>query len=158
GIDPITKLPASILTLPDTLDNRKIYNQVNPDDPKNSLVGAYVVGDGIVPGTRLLRRGNLDKLEFVLTNTALTPNAVLSVTFHGKKPAGAQPPTMLLNGFGSGGGPQVTVTFDDGTSVSFFAFPASFTGGTRVAQGDVSGDGFPDIIVGAGPGGAPQVN
>src|SRR5262249_5313098 len=78
--------------------------------------------------------------------------------FQGKKPTGAQPPTLLVTGFGSGGGPQVSATFDDGTSVSFFAFPVSFTGGTRVAQGDVSGDGFPDIGVGAGPGGAPQVN
>ncbi|MDX2131861.1 MAG: hypothetical protein SFY69_07405 [Planctomycetota bacterium] len=37
---------------------------------------------------------------------------------------------------------------------SFFAYDTSFTGGVRVATGDVSGDGIDDIIVGTGPGSA----
>jgi len=41
---------------------------------------------------------------------------------------------------------------------SFLAFAQSFTGGVRVALADVNGDGTPDIIAGAGPGGGSQVN
>ena len=65
----------------------------------------------------------------------------------------------IVTGAGQGGGPSVKVF--DGTSNtllrSFFAYDASFTGGVRVAAGDVNGDGFADIITGAGPGGGPHV-
>jgi hypothetical protein len=40
---------------------------------------------------------------------------------------------------------------------SFYAFDPSFNGGVRVAVGDTTCDGIPDIIVAAGPGSAPEV-
>ena len=60
---------------------------------------------------------------------------------------------------GPGGGPQVNVY--DGTSLqlvhSFYAYNAAFDDGIFVAVGDVNGDGYADIITGAGQGGGPHV-
>jgi autotransporter-associated beta strand protein len=68
--------------------------------------------------------------------------------------------TILVSGADAGGLPQVTVYNAQTMQLvtSFWAFPGVFTGGVRVAVGDVNGDGVPDIICGAGPGGGPQVN
>lgn len=40
---------------------------------------------------------------------------------------------------------------------SFYAYDPSFTGGVSVGAGDFNGDGRPDIVTGAGIGGAPHV-
>jgi hypothetical protein len=41
--------------------------------------------------------------------------------------------------------------------LSFFPYNPAFTGAVRMAMGDVNGDGVPDIITVAGPGGGPNV-
>jgi hypothetical protein len=65
----------------------------------------------------------------------------------------------IICGGDAGGGPHVTVFSGRDRTImySFFAFEMDFTGGVRVAGGDVNGDGFADIITGAGPGGGPHV-
>jgi hypothetical protein len=67
----------------------------------------------------------------------------------------------LITGAGPGGAPNVRI-FDassQGTTPvrSIVAYDPSFKGGVFVAAGDVNGDGFDDIITGAGAGGAPHV-
>ena len=71
----------------------------------------------------------------------------------------------LIVASGIGGGPRVAIY--DGKTVrqsapvklvpDFFLFESEQRGGAFVAAGDLNGDGFADIIGGAGPGGGPRV-
>jgi len=67
----------------------------------------------------------------------------------------------LIVGAAAGGGPRVRVfngaTKFKTTLFDFFAFNSRFRGGVSVAGDDFNGDGFADIVVGAGPGGGPAV-
>ena len=68
----------------------------------------------------------------------------------------------VITGPGEGGEPRVRVFNVDGGNVSelisFYAYdPAWFRGGVHVAAADTTGDGFAEVITGAGPGGGPHV-
>jgi hypothetical protein len=65
----------------------------------------------------------------------------------------------IITGTDVGGQPLVKVFSgaDGSLLASFMADSSSFTGGVRVAAGDVNGDGHADIIAAAGPGGMPWV-
>jgi hypothetical protein len=64
----------------------------------------------------------------------------------------------FATGADAGGGPHVKVFNGDGSlRFSFLAYEATFTGGVRVALGDVTGDSVPDIITAPGPGHVPLV-
>jgi hypothetical protein len=67
--------------------------------------------------------------------------------------------TDIIIGADAGGGPNVKVFNgkDGSVLLNFFAYDPSFTGGVRVAAGDVDGDGRADLICGAGAGGGPNV-
>lgn len=68
---------------------------------------------------------------------------------HGPKAAEA-----VVVGADAGSDPRVQVVDPDGNITrDFLAFDAGFTGGVRVAKGDVNGDGTADIIAAMGPGG-----
>lgn len=66
----------------------------------------------------------------------------------------------IVTGAGAGGAPHVRV-FDgatQGSLASFFAYSVGFTGGVRVAAGDVNGDGLADVVTGPGSGMAASVS
>lgn len=72
----------------------------------------------------------------------------------------------IVTGPGSSGGPRIRVfSLDSSTGLfnpavgDFFAFSddPNYSGGARVAVGDMDGDGVADIIVTPGPGGGPRV-
>ena len=69
--------------------------------------------------------------------------------------------TDLVTGVGVGGGPHIKVwNLTSGIAqpvASFFAFESAFTGGLYLGVGNLNGDAYADIIVGAGPGGGPRV-
>ena len=64
----------------------------------------------------------------------------------------------LVTGSGTGSSHvKVFSGVDNAELRSFLAFDPAFTGGVYVAAGDVDGDGFADVVVGADSGGAPHV-
>ncbi|MCA9068952.1 MAG: VCBS repeat-containing protein, partial [Planctomycetaceae bacterium] len=65
----------------------------------------------------------------------------------------------IITGADQGGGPHVRAfSGADGSLLfDFFAYGPMFTGGVRVAAGDINGDDRPDIVTGAGPSGGPHV-
>jgi hypothetical protein len=70
----------------------------------------------------------------------------------------APPLRWFAAGAGPGGGPHVKVYDAAGTArLSFLAYDPAFRGGVTVALGDVTGDGVPEVVTGAGPGGGPHV-
>jgi hypothetical protein len=99
------------------------------------------------------------KLELLNLEARLTPSTAQPII-----PGQGSLNDFTAIGADSGGGPLVTVTFRGVTAlgvppsyISFFAYDPSFTGGVRVALGDVNGDGNRDIITAAGPSGSPHI-
>src|SRR5262249_55859750 len=67
-------------------------------------------------------------------------------------------PGITVVGEDGGDGSQVRVFAANGNLLAnFAAFNSNFRGGVRTAVGDVNGDGIPDVIVAAGPGGGPNL-
>lgn len=60
---------------------------------------------------------------------------------------------------GPSGGPRVSIFSGANATIllDFFAYNTSFSGGVFVASGDVTGDGVPDLVTGAGATGGPHV-
>jgi RHS repeat-associated protein len=111
-------------------------------------------GPGGGPHVRAIRADGSDRASFFAFTPAFTGGVSLAAAdFYDDGT------DDIVAGAGPGGGPHVRIF--DGTTGSelfgTFAFAPSFTGGVTVAAGDVTGDGRPDLVVAAGPGGGPHV-
>ncbi|MFL5338557.1 MAG: FG-GAP-like repeat-containing protein [Gemmataceae bacterium] len=97
----------------------------------------------------------------VITAADLAAQLGSTVTVHNDRPfvLSTTHSDLVVVGADAGGAPIIHV-FDAACGNELFeglVFGADFTGGVRTAVGDVNGDGIPDIIVAAGPGGGPHV-
>ena len=129
--------------------------------------GALAAGglDGIAVGSGAGSAGGKIAVQIDLTSEASRVVSGLAADFKAPSSVALGDVTGdgradLIVGAGSGGLPSVKV-FDGATGaleLTFEAYGALFRGGVRVAVGDVDGDGKPELITGAGPGGGPQVN
>lgn len=65
----------------------------------------------------------------------------------------------IVTGTENGGGPHIRIFNHDGVLINpgFFAYGKEFRGGVHVTIGDLNGDGWYEIIAGAGYGGGPHV-
>lgn len=65
----------------------------------------------------------------------------------------------IVTGTENGGGAQIRIFNKDGVLIhpGFFAYDKDFRGGVNVAIGDLNGDGWNEVIAGAGVGGGPHV-
>lgn len=65
----------------------------------------------------------------------------------------------IVTGTKNGGGPEIKIFNHRGEVINpgFFAYGAGFKGGVNVGVGDLNGDGWQEIIAGAGYGGGPHI-
>lgn len=88
-----------------------------------------------------------DGNDVVLTVTAVSPYTA---------PPGTLLPTQVT-GVDYGGGSVVQINYNNGSSFCFYAYSPAYTGGVRVALGDINGDGIDELITGTGIGGGPHI-
>jgi hypothetical protein len=143
------------------------FNDTNPFGVLTDFSATIAWGDGTTTGGTVTGTGVTNAVSG--THTYQTSGTfTFTVTIHDAGGSNlvltgtatiTAAPDVIATGSDVGGGPEVKV-FNSTThalQADFYAFPATFTGGVRVAVGDVNGDGVPDVIVAAGIGGMAEI-
>ncbi|MFO0935769.1 MAG: FG-GAP-like repeat-containing protein [Gemmataceae bacterium] len=107
---------------------------------------AYIIPGGIYVDALLTYPVTVHQTRTTTTNTTTTTDVT-------------QSDGLRLRAVGvDGGEPRVRAFAPEGTpAVDDLVFETKFTGGVRVATGDVTGDGIDDVFAAAGIGGGPRV-
>jgi hypothetical protein len=109
---------------------------------------------------------NPDHRDFVADLTQISRSQILNWDFLLKETSGdfnGDGRADIMTGTGFGGAAHIRVfSFPEGAVnpielFNFFAFDPAFIGGVRIAACDLNGDGVPDIVAAAGPGGGSHV-
>jgi streptogramin lyase len=110
---------------------------------------------------RITPAGNVAEFPTISSSQGITagPNGNMWFTEGTANIGEALLPHYIVSGSDSGMPPVVNVynAFTGTLRFTIRPFDPIFRGGVRVALGDVTGDGIPDIIVAAGPSGGPEV-
>ncbi|NQV90363.1 S8 family serine peptidase [Candidatus Uhrbacteria bacterium] len=132
---------------------RSAYPSLTPDQIRNALklavdpVAERSLADRLRLGAGRLNLARALEYAQIFAGQVLSTspsNHISSDSFVVAQGKGSEPLVRRVNGKG-----EVLAQFD--------AYHPEFTGGVRIAMGDVDGDGEDEIITGAGPGGGPQV-
>ena len=132
---------------------------VNLGGGSSSLGNFTFNGTALIQGASFSISSNGYTNTFTISYTGGDGNDIV-LTVSGST-ASAPPPGSFtasqVIGVDYGGGSVVQINYTNGTNLSFFAYSPSYTGGVRVALGDVNGDGIDELITGTGVGGGPHI-
>jgi hypothetical protein len=168
---------ASVIRIYNGLDGNRLF-EINPFE--SSFVGGVFVAAGDINGdgkadlvvtpdqggssrTIVYNAGNPEKVIanfFGIDDTRFRGGARAAV---GDLNNDGKADVIIAAGFGGGprvagyNGAQLSVNGGPKLFNDFFAFAPNLFNGVYVAVGDINGDGFADLVTGAGPGGGPRV-
>jgi lipoprotein-anchoring transpeptidase ErfK/SrfK len=141
----------SFIPFPENAPGSLATADLGQDGVAEIVVGAGPNGQPIV---RVFRQDGSKIGEFMAYNENFRGGvnvAVCDLDQDGK--------SEIITGAGYTGGPHIRVFSNLGvpTGVSFFAYDPNFRGGVNITCGDITNDGIPEIVTGAGITGGPHI-